>query len=171
MNNSSSEPTISLDPKINELIEQSPSVIRNSLIVRPTQIITQIIGYLLFLGGIGMIIDSQIRAEFFDKLMHELYNVQPEYQSELTPDLILYAGIALISIGLLFLFISRLTRMIRDRNKFNLRLWERRQELIDLKKAEEKVEAEKEALKNQKQSTADNEAAASKESEVNKQKK
>jgi hypothetical protein len=154
MKNPKPETIFDLDPKIAELIEQAPSIVGNTAIVLTVRIITSIIGYVMFLGGIGMIIDSQVRSNFFDEWMHGLYNI-PLEQSEFTADLILFAGIALVAVGLLFLFISRLTRMILIRNAHNSALWTRKEALLKLKEAEDKIKVEKEVIMSKTQAKKD----------------
>ncbi len=131
-----------IDPILSELIDTAPSIIRNSAIVGTVRIVTFIIGVLLFLGGIGMIIDSQIQAEFFNEWMHDLYDI-PLIHNRVTTNLILFAGIAATAMGILFLFISRLTRMILKRNRHNMALFARKNELLELIEAERKLAEEK----------------------------
>jgi hypothetical protein len=100
--------------KLEYLIESSPSVIRIGTMILPLRIISSILWPILFFGGLGSaIICGWLIGNEKEALKH----------SELVAGIVI--GLSVFLIGILFWIISRLCKLVRNRNYFIL-------EVIDL---------------------------------------
>jgi hypothetical protein len=100
--------------KLEYLIESSPSVIRIGTIILPLRIISSILWPILFFGGLGSAI---ICGWLLDNEKEALKHI------ELVAGI--FIGLSVFLSGILFWIISRLCKLVRNRNYFIL-------EVIDL---------------------------------------
>lgn len=109
-----------LKEKYNSLKEESPSVIRNSLLMFLYRIIGALLGIVLIVLGICMLISSTAGYTIMSVVMGENETIKNEQYSQLS----FFAAIVIITIGILCLIISRLANKLIRRNIYIMELEE-----------------------------------------------
>lgn len=107
-----------MDAKLTYLLTHSPSVIRNSIVIRLVQTLAWILGVTLFVGGWGLIISGMISGTLMEALMpgHMMEGVQ--FTQEEWDGMSIVLGLAGVFLGSMFLFMTQLSGMVLKRNAF-----------------------------------------------------
>lgn len=119
----------SVDLEMDLIMSSPPSVVRNSTVTFVIRILTFIIGFVALVGGLGLLISSNMQTQMVDLIfIDDVFEYNDPHAAQIERISALLGG-GLIILGLLFLLISRLTKMILKRNGFILKACIRWEEL------------------------------------------
>lgn len=114
-----------MNHQFEEMINNGPSVVRNSVMITLVRVLSWITGMILLAGGVGLIISGVISGTMMEWLMPEKIVRQSElFQAEWNA-ISIVMGIAATFLGLLLLLMTRLAIMVLRRNGFilSLQVW------------------------------------------------
>lgn len=129
------------DPILADLIENTPKNYSRFFMVSTIRIVTLIIGVLLSILGIGLIVEGLIQSQLFSVIIAEYYSTSIQ-NIELVTGVTFYCGIVAFGLGLLFLTISRLSKIVLSRNRYHNLLLCRQAELNEFVASQEHVKQE-----------------------------
>jgi hypothetical protein len=114
-----------MDSKLIEILENRPSVIRNTVVITMVRMLSWILGFSLIVVGISILIHNFV----YEKLLARF-----DFLEDIDTAIMTVIGISLIIVGALLFFVIRLCKMLIRRNLFLLELdewryeWEEREE-------------------------------------------
>lgn len=113
-----------IDKELDNLMDNCPSVFRNSIGVRIVKFFTRLIGVVFLLTGFGLLINSYFEKLFLERVMRVSLNKVGEFITDYA-QFIHSLGFGLMLLGTLFLFITYLGSLILKRNNFifKTQLW------------------------------------------------
>lgn len=138
-----------MDQELKRIIDNSPSAIRNSIVIFIVRILAWIIGSVLFTGGWAFLISGLASGKLMEAIMPEEYIKVAKITQPLWNDISIGVGALALLLGSMLLFMVRLSKMVLRRNAFILDLynWQfdiEKQERKAAKEAEEKEKMESE---------------------------
>jgi hypothetical protein len=115
-----------INPELFQHIDNSPSIFFNSILARVLLFVFYTLGSILFVLGFVFLVESYAQSNLFSadlsEKVYELFRI-PKDAQESIENLLFFLGIVCTSIGLLFLLIARLTRMLLKRNRHIWQTW------------------------------------------------
>lgn len=118
-----------LDPEMDVILSNPPSIIRNSAVVIIIRFTTLIIGFISLAAGAGLMISSMMQQEIVDVIFIDAvfqYSGPEAAQIERISHIM---GAGFIVLGLLLIIMSWLTKMILRRNLFIIQAFVRWEEI------------------------------------------
>lgn len=112
-----------MDAKLEYLLTHSPSIIRNSIVIRLVRTLAWILGVTLFVGGWGLIISGMISGTLMEALMPGQMTEGVQVTQEEWDGMSIVLGLAGVFLGSMFLFMTKLSGMVLKRNAFIFELY------------------------------------------------
>lgn len=112
-----------MDQQLKQLIENSPSVIRNSIGIRLVKLVAGLSGSLLFLSGFALLISGLVSGTLMETIMPEEFVVKAKDTQMVWNTVSVILGLTGVIIGLMLLFMVTLSKMVLTRNAFIFNLF------------------------------------------------
>ena len=126
-----------IDPKLEQIIVNSPSVIRNSIGIRIVKLLAWLLSVALLIIGFSFLLNSFLEHQFMDWLMvDEVFQID-DLEKAQSIRLMRVLGVVFILISGMLFFMVKLSKMVLKRNKFafDIAMW-REDKMAEMKKAE-----------------------------------
>lgn len=116
-----------MDQRLTEILDNRPSAIRNTIVIKIIHILAGLVGFCLFIVGLSIVTSTFLNSNFFSQF------VQFKDSGD-SGDLTMYIiGFIALVVGLILFVVVRLCKMLIKRNMFLLELdewrydWEERE--------------------------------------------
>jgi hypothetical protein len=134
-----------MDEKLKKIIDNSPSVIRNSIGIRIVKLIAWVFGSLLFFVGFALLVSGLVSGVLIKNIMPDVFVIELQDNQAVWNTFSMLLGLTGIILGVMMLFTVKLSKMVLVRNAFIFDLfgWQLDYEKKEKARAKEMLEKER----------------------------